>query len=107
MAASRRFGEILNELAAMVDLVIVDTPPLLEVGDAGAIAARADGVLFVVNMGKVRWPMLERSHAQLMKFPCRKLGSVVVAAKRVRKPAYGYEYRGAPSSNDEIPPSLI
>ena len=81
MAASQRFGEIIGLLADTADLVIVDSPPLLEVGDTAAMASKADGVVFVVNMSRVRWPMLERSRAQLEKFPCRKLGMVVVAAK--------------------------
>ncbi len=104
MAASQRFGEIIGRYAEMVDWVIVDAPPLLEVGDAAAMASKVDGALFVVNMGKVRWPMLERSHAQLQKFPCRKLGVVVVAARRARGSAYRYEYRYGTSPKDAASP---
>ena len=96
MAASQRFGEIISLLADTADLVIIDTPPILEVGDTAGIAAKTDGVVFVVNMGRARWPMLERANAQLERFPCRKLGLVVVAAKSAHKPAYGYEYRYGP-----------
>lgn len=105
MAASQRFGEMLTELAASADLVIVDTPPILEVGDAAAMASRVDGLVFVANMGKVRWPMLERSHAQLERFPCRKLGMAVVATKRARKSGYGYEYRYTSSPKGSAPPA--
>ena len=103
MAASQRFGEIIGMLADQADLIIVDSPPLLEVGDTAAMAAKADGVLFMVNMAKVRWPMLERSHAQLMRFPSRKLGLVVIASKSVHKPVYGYESRQAPASSKDTP----
>ena len=105
MAASQRFGEIIGLLADTADLVIIDTPPLLEVGDTAAMASKADGVVFVVNMARVRWPMLERSHAQLEKFPCRKLGMVIVAAKRAHKAAYGYEYRYGTSPRGAPPPA--
>lgn len=105
MAASQRFGEIIGLLADTADLVIVDTPPLLEVGDAAAMASKADGVVFVVNLARVRWPMLERSHAQLEKFPCRKLGMVIVAAKQRHKAAYGYEYRADKSPKGAPPPT--
>lgn len=97
MAASLRFGEIIASLADTADLVIIDSPPLLEVGDTAAMAGKADGVVFVVNIAKVRWPMLERSRAQLDKFPCRKLGLVVVAPRSARKPVYGY-YGRPPSA---------
>jgi len=90
MAASQRFGEIVAMLSDTADLIIIDSPPLVEVGDAGAMAAKTDGVVFVVNMAKVRWPALERAHAQLMKFPCRKLGLVIIAAKREREPGYSH-----------------
>lgn len=92
MAASQRFGEIIDMLADTVDLVIIDSPPLVEVGDTGAMAAKADGVLFVASMAKLKWRMLERAQAQLMKFPSRRLGLVIIAAKRERKPGHGYRY---------------
>jgi len=104
MAASQRFGEIISVLADTADLVIIDSPPILEVGDAAAMAAKTDGVVFVVNMGRVRWPMLERSNAQLEKFPCRKLGLVVVAAKSAHKPVYGYKYQAGSSPRGAAPP---
>src|SRR5450759_2029658 len=93
MAASPRFGETISVLADTADLVLIDSPPNLEVGDAAAMAAKTDGVVFVVNMARAKWPMLERSNAQLEKFPCRKLGLVVFAAKSAHKPVYGYKYR--------------
>jgi len=103
MAASQRFGEIIGQYAKTADWVIIDAPPLLEVGDAAAMASKVDGALFVVNLGKVKWPMLERSQAQLQRLPCRKLGLVVIAAKRERSAAYGYERRYATSSEDASP----
>jgi Mrp family chromosome partitioning ATPase len=104
MAASQRFGEIISALADTTDLVIIDSPPLLEVGDTGAMASRADGVLFVVNMTQARMPMLERAHHQLMKFPCRKLGLVVVAPRHSNEPVYGYYHRGSERARRDVSP---
>jgi Mrp family chromosome partitioning ATPase/capsular polysaccharide biosynthesis protein len=104
MAASRRLGEMIDALAETADLVIVDAPPILEVGDAAAMASKVDGVIFVVNMGRVRWPILERAHAQLEQFPCRKLGTVIVAEKKVRNSKYGYEYRYSSAPRGAAPP---
>lgn len=101
MAASERFGELIGMLADTADLVIIDSPPLLEVGDAAAMAPRCDGLVFVANMARVRWPMLERLQAQLMTCPCRTLGLVVVRAKRTSKPAYRYRYGSVPGSTLE------
>ena len=60
MVASRRFSELIDELADDADLVLVDTPALLSVGDTAAMAAHVDGLVFVVNTAQVRRPMLER-----------------------------------------------
>lgn len=105
MAASQRLGGIIDALVGAADFVIVDTPPLLEVGDAAAMAAKVDGLVFVANMDKVRWPMLERSRAQLERIPCRKLGMVIVAAKHTHKAAYRYEYRPDKGAKD-VPPTM-
>jgi Mrp family chromosome partitioning ATPase len=93
MVASRRFAEIVDELADDADLVLIDTPAMLSVGDTAAMAAKADGLVFVVNTALVRRPMLERSQAQLAKLPCRKLGLVIISSQRGKDSYYyGYHY---------------
>lgn len=96
MAASERFGEVIGKLADTADIVIVDSPPLLEVGDTTAMALRADGLILVTNMNRVRWSMLEQTHTRLVQMPCRMLGLVVVEAKRPHKSAYAYRYGSVP-----------
>jgi non-specific protein-tyrosine kinase len=99
MVASRRFAEVIDELADDADLVLIDAPAMLSVGDTGAMAARTDALVFVVNMTMVRRPTLERSHAQLAKLPCRKLGLIVISSKRAHGPYYGYHYHRTPPPN--------
>lgn len=96
MVASRRFAEIIDELSADADLVLIDTPAMLSVGDTAPMAAKADALVFVVNTTLVRRPLLERAHAQLAKLPCRKLGLVVISNKRAHGPYYGYHYHRTP-----------
>jgi polysaccharide biosynthesis transport protein len=96
MVASRRFAEIIDELCADADLVLIDTPAMLSVGDTAPMAAKADALVFVVNTTLVRRPLLERAHAQLAKLPCRKLGLVIISNKRAHGPYYGYHYHRTP-----------
>jgi Mrp family chromosome partitioning ATPase/capsular polysaccharide biosynthesis protein len=104
MAASQRLSEIVATLAESADLVIIDSPPLLEVGDTAAMAGCGDGVVFVSNLARVRWPMLEQSFDQLAQFPSRKLGLVLIAAKSAHKHRYyGYEQRSASGSAGDSP----
>ncbi|MDQ2706836.1 MAG: polysaccharide biosynthesis tyrosine autokinase [Actinomycetota bacterium] len=46
-----RMDELLQELRRCYDFVIIDSPALLPVSDAAAVAARADGVILVVRYG--------------------------------------------------------
>jgi len=98
MVASRRFAEIIDELCADADLVLIDTPAMLSVGDTAPMAAKADALVFVVNTTLVRRPLLERAHAQLAKLPCRKLGLIIISNKRAHGPYYGYHYHRTPAS---------
>ena len=98
MVASRRFAELIDELSDDADLVLIDTPAMLSVGDTAPMAAKADALVFVVNTTLVRRPLLERAHAQLAKLPCRKLGLVVISNKRAHGPYYGYHYHRTPPS---------
>jgi polysaccharide biosynthesis transport protein len=97
MVASRRFAEIVDELSADADLVLIDTPAMLSVGDLAPMAAKADALVFVVNTALIRRPLLERAQAQLAKLPCRKLGLVLISNKRAHGPYYGYHYHRTPA----------
>lgn len=89
MVASRRFGEIIDELAADADLVLIDAPAMLAVGDLAAIAAKVDALVYVVNPTQLKRPILHQAHSQLAKLSCRKLGLVVISNKREHS-YYGY-----------------
>ena len=49
LVASRAMGALLDEVRHRYDFVILDTPALLPVTDAAAVAARADGTVLVVR----------------------------------------------------------
>jgi Mrp family chromosome partitioning ATPase/capsular polysaccharide biosynthesis protein len=94
MVASRRLAEVIDELVADADLVIIDAPAMLAVGDTAAVAACADAIVFVANPARLKRPMLEQARAQLAKLPCRKLGLVLISDKKTH-PYYGYHHHGA------------
>jgi succinoglycan biosynthesis transport protein ExoP len=78
VVASKRFAAIINQLEEETDLVIVDSPAMLAVGDTAALAAKVDGMVYLVDMKLVRRPMLEEAARRLGQVPCRKLGLVVI-----------------------------
>ena len=50
LLSSPEFGELMERLRDKYDFVIVDTPPLLAVSDASAVAAAVDGTLLTVRI---------------------------------------------------------
>ena len=86
---SRRFGQMITALKDEADLVIVDSPAMLAVGDTAALAAKVDGLVFLVDMHVVKRPLLLQAAEQLAKLPVKHLG-VIVRAEGVGSGRYGY-----------------
>lgn len=80
---SRRMANTMRDLRASHDLVIVDSPPLLQVSDAAALAVHADGVLAVVRF-RASVSRLQALRQQLDLLPTRVLGYVVTRPRRSR-----------------------
>jgi receptor protein-tyrosine kinase len=95
IVASRRFAAILEELTTEADVVLVDSPAMLAVGDTSAIAARVDGLVFLVDMRMIKKPQIQTAADQLMRLPVKMLGTVVRMQHRRTSQYYaapGYYY---------------
>jgi Mrp family chromosome partitioning ATPase/capsular polysaccharide biosynthesis protein len=79
LIASSRMKTVVDKLAAVADIVLIDTPAMLMVGDTAALAAAADGLVYVIDADIARRQMLERAAVQLAHLPCRKLGVVLMS----------------------------
>jgi polysaccharide biosynthesis transport protein len=85
---TRALAEILERLAQRADLVLIDAPPMLHVGDAMALSNRVDALVLVSRMNVVRRPMLAEVRRILHACPAAKLGFVLTGADL--EEAYGY-----------------
>jgi receptor protein-tyrosine kinase len=103
IVASRRLADILGEMASHCDLLLIDAPPFLVVGDAAALARSASGIIVVARLNGVTKAMLKEAAEFLRPLPTRKLGLVVTG---VASDATGYRYRyyhqPAPQGEDEL-----
>lgn len=101
IVSSRRFATIIETLAKEADLVIVDSPAMLAVGDTAALASKVDGHIFLVDMKTATRPMLKHAADQLMRLPSRSLG-IVLRTDDSRTGGYYYysSYRYADSSEN-------
>jgi capsular exopolysaccharide synthesis family protein len=91
---TRALSAILRHLRDRFDLVLVDAPPLLTVGDALALSSRVDALLVVSRLKTIRRGMLAELQRVLAASPAEKLGFVVTdaGAEDGYGSSYGYGY---------------
>lgn len=65
LVSSPRMEQVVQELAALYDVVVIDSPPILGLADAPVLSTLADGVILVVES--------DRSHRGALKTALRRL----------------------------------
>lgn len=91
LVGSNRMRESLEAAVEDFDMILLDSPPLVSVSDAVALSAFTDGVVLVVQTGKVPHEVIRRAAAQLHAVKGRVLG-VVMNAVNLRRDGYYYDY---------------
>ncbi|MDQ4023977.1 MAG: polysaccharide biosynthesis tyrosine autokinase [Actinomycetota bacterium] len=100
LLGSRQMADLLDELSASYDVVLIDTPPLLPVTDAAALAPRTDGALLVVRHGKTTRAQVEAAVTALESASGRLLGTILTMTPRSgRRSPYHYYYSSEPGSS--------
>lgn len=98
-ASSHALDELLHQLSARAEVVLVDSPPLLHVSDSIAMTGKVDAVLIVMRLSALRRSTLDELRRTLEGVPVAKLGFVVtgVSAGDAYGYGYGYGYSGTKS----------
>lgn len=86
-----RMAEVISNLRASADFVIIDSPPIVPVTDAVVLSSRVDAVLLVIQAGKTRRRHLVKSADLLQQADAPMLGAVMNGAGRHAR--YGYYER--------------
>jgi polysaccharide biosynthesis transport protein len=98
-------SHILRELSQRYDIVLVDTPPILHVGDALTLASVVDGLILVTRLPAVRRPVLKELKRVLDHCPGAKLGFALAGAHLEEGygygSGYGYYYSSSPRPRGE------
>jgi Mrp family chromosome partitioning ATPase/capsular polysaccharide biosynthesis protein len=91
-------GRVLEDLREQFDMVLIDSPPVLAVGDALMLSARVDGVLLVARLAVLRRPVLRELQRAIEMSPTHLLGFVLAAPEAEERPGgpIGYRYYGSP-----------
>lgn len=104
-AVGRALPKLFERLRARADLIVVDSPPILHVGDALALAALVDALVVVTRLDVVRRGTLAELGRALEACPTPQLGFVLTGARQDDgyEDSYGYArgvYSGRRSPGD-------
>ena len=91
-AALPAVGKILDDLRARFDYVIVDSPPLLHVGDAAVLSNHVDAVLLVTRLKSLRRHHVKELSRIIGTSAAEVLGFVITDAEAEATYGYGYGY---------------
>ncbi|MFD2672707.1 CpsD/CapB family tyrosine-protein kinase [Marinicrinis sediminis] len=96
LLSSSKMDQVLSRLYQMYDVIIIDSPPLLAVADAQIAATKVDGVVLVVQAGKVKKSQLSKAKSTLELVKANLLGAVL--NQKNKKEAESYYDRHQPQS---------
>ena len=88
-------GQVLDELKTDDELVLIDSPPILRVGDALALTSHVDGLLVIGSLRTLSAPLLRELRRVIDESPVDKLGFILTGAELEE----GYEYLAYPAVN--------
>ena len=87
---SGRLSELLNQLSAWFDWIVIDSPPILPLADTSVWARLADGILLVTREGTTKRRMLQRGLQALEQ--AKLLGAVVNSSANTDHSNYYQRY---------------
>jgi non-specific protein-tyrosine kinase len=91
LLASGKMNELIQTVTEHYDMVLIDTPPVMAVTDAAALATRVDGVLLVIKPGVTKLAACKQALEQLQRVGGKVLG-VVLNDIEITRSRYRYGY---------------
>jgi capsular exopolysaccharide synthesis family protein len=92
LLGSQSARNILSELRAQFDYVVIDSSPLLAVTDGAILSANSDGALLIARYGKTKRDQLAHAEGILKDVGATVLGSVFVMTPTRGGGSYSYNY---------------
>ncbi len=91
-------AELVKKLRQQYDHVIIDTPPVVELADAGIVGALSDDVVLIARMNRTPRPLIEQAIRILSSYNAPVAGVIGTDYRQPRRRklyryGYGYGYR--------------
>jgi len=97
LLSNQRMARLLNILRERYDHVIIDTPPVIELADAGIVGGLSDEVMLIARISRTPKPLIEQALRALRSYNAPVAGVVVTdherSKNRYRYYRYGYRYQ--------------
>jgi non-specific protein-tyrosine kinase len=94
LLGSEKMSEIISLVAGQVDLIVIDSPPVIAVTDSSVLAPRVDGVLLVFKPGVTQMGAARQTVDQLQRLGANLIGVVLNEVDLRRSRYYYSHYRG-------------
>jgi capsular exopolysaccharide synthesis family protein len=102
LGADAAVARIADTLRDHVDLVLIDTPPLLPVGDTIALSARIDALLLASRLKMLSSGAVERTRRILEVTPAAKLGFILTDTAAAETYSH-YRYEAYEADRESVP----
>jgi len=91
LLSSDRMHRLLTLMRSKFDHILIDTPPVISVTDAGIVGAQCDGVLMVIQAGRTQRGIVKRATELLHQAHSKVLGHILTNIE-YHLPEYIYRY---------------
>jgi capsular exopolysaccharide synthesis family protein len=104
LLGSARMESLLVELSERADIVVLDSPPLLNVSDAVALLERVSGSIVVARLGQTESDAIDRLRQVVESARGMIFGGVATGSEAAGFYGYGMEYRYGEDVDEAAPP---
>ncbi|MBI4430630.1 MAG: CpsD/CapB family tyrosine-protein kinase [Candidatus Omnitrophica bacterium] len=103
LISSNRFKILIAELRNHFDYIVIDSPPIMAVADAGILSHEADGVLMIIQLGRTPKSIVAHSNMLFKQAGAKMLGYVLTNVEfqtSEYRYDYGYSYNYKPGEQE-------
>ncbi len=92
LLAGARMADLLKQLRRQYDHIVIDTPPVVDLADAGILGGQSDDVFLIVRLNRTIRPLVEQAIRTLQSYNAPVAGMIATDQQRHNRKYYYYRY---------------